>query len=158
MILSALVVQLINFADTVKKYYGLINEVSIKKLISYYHGEDIKQLHNALDDAQYLKEIYEHITTEDAPEESPFKEAIRVSTNELKSDDIYFIDRCSLKGSLWETYKNIDEALDWIIQTQLSAKDRKTTNRENVKKKLITAINKNTSYFNYIWKLKKVIN
>ena len=57
---------LVDFSIEVRKYFGLYKQISLKKLVAYYRGVDeIEQAHDALEDSMFLKEVYEHIASEE---------------------------------------------------------------------------------------------
>lgn len=58
---------LVDFSVEVRQYFGLYKQISLKKLVAYYRGvETIEQAHDALEDSMFLKEVYEHIISEEA--------------------------------------------------------------------------------------------
>ena len=65
--LSIIGTNLNDFAIEVKKYFGLHKMISLKKLVAYYRKvESIEQAHDALEDSLFLKEVYDHIVSEEA--------------------------------------------------------------------------------------------
>lgn len=73
--LSIIGMHLKDYADIVKTHYGLIKRIKLIKLIQYYRNEEnIEQAHNALEDAIYLKEVYDAIQAEGENVKNPFPE------------------------------------------------------------------------------------
>ncbi len=64
-----------DYSKEVKKHYGLIKNIKLIKLIQYYRGtDDIEQSHDSLEDALFLKEVYDNIQQENNDMECPFPE------------------------------------------------------------------------------------
>ena len=73
--LSLLRSNLIDYSKRVINHFGLIKSIALKKVVAYYRGvEEIEQNHDSLEDALFLKEIYEHISEEEEVVSCPFPE------------------------------------------------------------------------------------
>ena len=72
MSLSLIAANLINYAPTVKNHFGLIKEIALIKVVSYYRNEEIVQTHSALEDAEFLKTVFEALNQEEKVTGHPF--------------------------------------------------------------------------------------
>src|SRR5574344_1545215 len=72
MSLSLIAANLINYAPTVKNHFGLIKEIALIKVVSYYRNEEIVQTHSALEDAEFLKTVFEALNQEGKVTGHPF--------------------------------------------------------------------------------------
>ena len=71
--LNLLAKNLYDYSKEVKEHYKLIKNIKMIKLIQYYRGgEEVIQKHNSLEDAMFLKEVYDNIQLEDPELECPF--------------------------------------------------------------------------------------
>lgn len=69
--LSIIGTNLTDYATYVKTYFGLHKPIALRRLVAYYRNVDkIDQSHNALEDSQFLKEVYDHVSTEEADSEA----------------------------------------------------------------------------------------
>lgn len=56
---------LIDYAPRIAKHFEITNTIALVKVVSYYRNDpELKQSHNALEDALWLKEIYENAQNE----------------------------------------------------------------------------------------------
>ena len=60
---------LIDYSAEVKKYFQMENTVSLKKICSFILEDDIIQHHDALEDAQMLQTVVEHLKDKCVPED-----------------------------------------------------------------------------------------
>ena len=73
MALSLIAFNLIDYSKAVVRHFGLIKSIALVKVLAYYRQEEeIEQNHNALEDALFLKEIYEKIDEEEDIVDCPF--------------------------------------------------------------------------------------
>lgn len=71
--LNLLAKNLYDYSKEVKEHYKLVKNIKIVKLIQHYRGgEEIIQNHNSLEDAMFLKEVYDNIQNEDPNIDCPF--------------------------------------------------------------------------------------
>lgn len=62
--LSMIGMNLINYAGEVKAHFGLISPIGLIKIVSHYRGYEVEQAHDALEDALFLKEVYDNVSHE----------------------------------------------------------------------------------------------
>lgn len=72
MSLSLIAANLINYAPTVKNHFGLIKEIALIKVVNYYKKEELIQTHSALEDAEFLKIVFDEVNQEGAVKGHPF--------------------------------------------------------------------------------------
>ena len=144
-IISALVLNLNDFTKRTNCYFQ--DSVSLSAALNYFkpEGEEWEQRHDALDDATALKELYNLIPAKKNLTESPFR----------KSEDINtFIIRRNKKGQGYVDYETLEDAIKAVVAM---AKETSTeiVKPENIRKRIISAINTKKSYFGYKWKMIK---
>lgn len=172
---------LVDYSITVKHHFKLSNDVSLIKVLSYYRNEDIliNQSHNSLEDAQYLKEIYNQISKDEniyIPEENPFEKYAeqasklkRVSNNtstKIKSNNkltnnriielhkvkhiIYVYNKNSKLIKTFDAIDSINAASNWAF-AYLSPDEKLVASKMNIKNKIINAYLQNKTYKGYYW-------
>ena len=72
MSLSLIAANLINYAPTVKNHFGLIKEIALIKVVNYYKKEELVQTHSALEDAEFLKIVFDEVNQEGTVKGHPF--------------------------------------------------------------------------------------
>jgi len=168
--LSIIGMNLYDYSKTVKEHFGLIKNISLVKIIAYYRGVDsIHQIHNALEDALYLKEVYDNVSNENKVEGHPFpdyeadnyaaikKEKTNKETNQsprnilrsLKHKVLMYNDTGEI---LEQTFYNIGEARAYII-SKLGPIDKAKANKAKIDNKIINAHKKKISYNGHKWNI-----
>ena len=175
MALSVLALHLIDYSKCVERHFGLIKAISLKKVLAYYRQVDeIEQNHNALEDALFLKEIYDRINDEDDVVECPFpgyekplkseitpKSTINISrklnitTDKFMDETIEFdvLQTSSKKGgTIIKRLSGKEATLNYIIST-MSAETQEVAQPRNVASRLIRASTRNEQYCGRWWKI-----
>lgn len=174
MALSILTLHLIDYSKCVSRHFGLIKSISLKKVLAHYRQvKEIEQNHNALEDAFFLKEVYEKIHTEDDVVECPFPEydkfdapeeqkpslniikKLQITVDKFMDDAVEFdVLQVSSKkgGTIIKRFSGKDATLNYVIglmpaETQAIAQPR------NVASRLIKASTQNKSYCGRWWKI-----
>ena len=141
-IISALILNLNDFTKRTNCYFR--DAISLSAALNYFkrEGEEWEQMHDALDDANALKELYNTIPAKKNLTESPF----------TKSEDINtFIIRRNKKGQECVDYETLEDAVKAVVaMAQETATE--IVKPENIRKRIISAINTKKSYFGYKWK------
>lgn len=70
--LSFLKQKMIDYSVNASQFFHSENKVALIKMVNYIRGCEVKQLHNALEDAKFLKEVFEYTQNNKLPEEKPF--------------------------------------------------------------------------------------
>lgn len=156
--LSMIGMALNDYAVEVKRHFGIIKAIGLVKVLAHYRGVDaIEQNHDALEDAKFLKEVYDCIQAEGEIEECPFpdyqkkvvKKPIQPKVEVPKG--VPYIARIR-KNQVVETYATMDEAVTWIIN-QASENQRGEMKPENVAKRVRRASGQNQPYISWKWKI-----
>ncbi len=165
--LSIIGMNLHDYGNIAKLHFGLIKNISLAKLVAYYRGVDnINQTHDALEDALYLKEVYEGISKEPTVEGHPFpdyessnletgikvfKEAPRNILKTLK----HRVEMYSMNDDmiLERSFVSLSEARHYIIQNKVGPKDREKLDKNKIENKIINAHKKNIPYCGQMWKI-----
>ena len=70
--LSFLKHKMMDYSVNVSYYFHTKSKIALIKIVSYFRGYEVKQLHNALEDAKFLKEVFEYTQKVKPPVENPF--------------------------------------------------------------------------------------
>ena len=156
--LSMIGMALNDYSQFVKKYFGLIKPIGLVKVLAHYRGvESIEQNHDALEDAKFLKEVYDYIQAEGEIENCPFPDYQKKVVKKLVQPKIEvpkgvsYIARIR-KKQIVETYTTMDEAVTWIIN-QASENQRGEMKPENVAKRVRRASGQNQPYISWKWEI-----
>lgn len=107
---------LINFSKDVNNHFLISCDISLIKIVEYYRGEKIQQRHNALDDAYYLKEIYENMQNDDIAE-CPFPEyQLDLTVKNSKNNPKEICKLEAIRGNITMTFPSYKKAADWVMQ------------------------------------------
>lgn len=174
MALSIIALHLVDYSKSVSRHFGLIKSISLKKVLAYYRQvEEVEQNHNALEDALFLKEVYEKIHTEDDIVECPFPgydktdvpkeqkaslnitKKLQITVDKFMDDAVEFdVLQVSSKkgGTIIKRFSGKDAILNYVIgsmspETQAAAQPR------NIAARLIKASAQNKSYCGRWWKI-----
>lgn len=169
---------LVDFSVEVRQYFGLYKQISLKKLVAYYRGvETIEQAHDALEDSMFLKEVYEHITSEEAdtdafPEykvnamapkvqvqESKKKKKARSLAAQMEIDkvDIGLVRYSKTHSDEWacgNLYTAIMHCIKKMRRKHPEIKQDITILYPALRKEILAAMKNNTKYCKYFWKKK----
>ena len=156
--LSMIGMALNDYAIEVKHHFGLIKDIGLIKVLAYYRGVDnINQNHDALEDAKYLKEVYEYIQAEGEIEDCPFPNYQRKSVVKPiqpkveEPTQVPYIARIH-KNQVIEVYMSMDEAVTWFIN-QLPVNQRNMTEPKNVAKRIRHSCSTKKNYGEWKWKI-----
>lgn len=175
MALSVLALHLVDYSKCVERHFGLIKSISLKKVLAYYRQvAEIEQNHNALEDALFLKEIYDRINDEDDVVECPFpgyekplkpevtpkptiniSRKLNITTDKFMDETMEFdvLQTSSKKGgTIIQRLSGKDAALNYIISS-MSAETQEVAQPRNVASRLIRASTRNEQYCGRWWKI-----
>ena len=175
MALSVLALHLVDYSKCVERHFGLIKSIGLKKVIAYYRQvEEVEQNHNALEDALFLKEIYDRINEEaeivDCPfpgYEKPLKSEVtpkptininrklNITTDKFMDETMEFdvLQTSSKKGgTIIKRLSGKDAALNYIISS-MSAETQEVAQPRNVASRLMRASTRNEQYCGRWWKI-----
>lgn len=173
--LSILALHLIDYSKCVERHFGLVKSISLKKVLAYYRQvTEVKQNHNALEDALFLKEIYDRINDEDDVVECPFpgyekplkpevtpkptttiSRKLNITTDKFMDETMEFdvLQTSSKKGgTIIKRLSGKEATLNYIIST-MSAENQEVAQPRNVASRLIRASTRNEQYCGRWWKI-----
>lgn len=146
----------IDYSKITCKFFH-VNSVSLKKVVAYFRGEPIIQNHNALEDAEMLREIAIAIAHSDCPAESPWGNNANTNTvKEKNSEDKsknFPIRMTKENGDAME-FINRTAARDWVYEHLFSKKQRTKgeVSKKNITRRLNRCLNgTDQTYFKYKW-------
>lgn len=173
--LGIISVNLIDYSQQVKEYFGLHKSIALRRLVAYYRGlESVEQSHNALEDSFFLKEVYDHISVE-TPDTNAFPEykidenAPKVQTQKVKKKakklslaarmeadkvDIGLVRYGKGHPDEWacgSLYNAVMRCIKKMRQKNPSCKDSSELYPE-VRRNILNAIANDTRYCKYYWK------
>lgn len=174
--LSIIGTNLNDFAPEAKRYFGLHKMISLKKLVAYYRNvEAIEQAHDALEDSLFLKEVYDHIMSEEAdldafPEyridETSPKVQAKLSKKKKKALSLaalmeadktniglvrYSKNHCD-EWACGNLYIAIMRCIKRMKQNNPNNKDDVAVLYPEIRKNILQAIKDNTRYCKYYWR------
>lgn len=158
--LSMIGMALNDYATSVKKHFGLIKPIGLVKVLAHYRGvESIEQSHDALEDAKFLKEVFEYINAEGEIEECPFPEYQKPKTvkkpvqPKVEAPTTPHIARMR-KNTIVEVYETMDACVNWIYEEVSKTNKAQLTEMkpENVAKRIRRASSQKQPYMS--WKFK----
>ena len=167
--LSLLRSNLIDYSKRVINHFGLIKSIALKKVVAYYRGvEEIEQNHDSLEDALFLKEIYEHISKEEEVVSCPFPEYSSDNYKEIdelnfkilslkrqvffNNNDFKLAIFKSKKGKLLKDFQNKEEAFQFVLKT-IGTKNAAEAKEENIYEKIYKSCSCGKSYCGFFWRV-----
>lgn len=145
--LSIIGMNLKDYSSDVKNHFGLIKNISLKKVFNYFYPNEECNLHNALSDAEMLYKVYSSIVKKQEIVGIPFPDYIGEPIFET-NDDFANYD-ILVNNTIYETF---EEALDFAISI-LRNNNQPKFRKENIQRKIIHAINCKKEYFGLKWKV-----
>ena len=178
MALSVLALHLVDYSKCVERHFGLIKAISLKKVLAYYRQvEEVEQNHNALEDALFLKEIYDRINEEEDIVDCPFpgyekplqivsstapkaktmtiSRKLSITVDKFMNEEMEFdVLQTSAKkgGSIIKRLSGRDAILNYIMST-MSPETQAVAQRRNIASRLIRASARNEQYCGRWWKI-----
>lgn len=159
LVLSLIASNLKDYQPVVTRYFKINQAIGLVKLISYYRNETVSQSHDALEDALWLKEVYDHINSEELTD-CPFPGY----KEENQSKDKYkYICQCKKRNVKIEVhidkyttygFKSCGAAADWLINNKM--KDQKdNVDRNKICNRINAASLSDKLYFGWTWTRKE---
>ena len=146
--LSILAMKLIDYSGVVKDHFGLINNISLKKVMHYFYPSEEVEWHNALADAEMLCKVYTKINEGEPIKGTPFPEHMAPPKIVDSIDfDKYILYRDS------KAYESMKEAVDDIVWILLG-NGQKDFTIERIENRIIKAVRNKTKYFDFKWSVK----
>lgn len=145
-----------DFSHDVREHFMLDRDISLVKIVEYYRKEKVLQNHNALDDARYLREIYENMK-KDTVSECPFPEYkmnFNMPGHFISENSADKVKIEAVKGNIYVNFTSYRKAADWILQF-LMPKSACVTDKtkSRVSNHIRMSIEKDVTYFGFKWSL-----
>lgn len=145
-------------ATTLQDYSKIVTNyfqggVSLIKAFNYIETLDKVQIHDPLEDALMLKDVFDKIDGAEPLTDSPFCDTGKkpaAAPTKMPSGVFW----CYTKGKKQKTLKffnSCDEAIDWIIKTYVNADMRASVHRDKMMVKIMRAIQSKSKYNNLLW-------
>lgn len=148
--LSMIAANLTDVSELVKSHFRLAMPPSLKKVMAYYFPEDEHVCHDALSDAEMLKDVYNAMRHEKVITGIPFPEHIGSPSFANDNDLDRFIIVRSGNNQSETMYETLDEASQFIVAL-VKMQCRSEMKLDSAKKKVLSAINCKKKYFGYEW-------
>ncbi len=161
-ILGYLYSDLYDYESTVRKHFGLIQAVSLIKVVNYYKQEDLTQSHNALADAKMLKFVYDQIQEHDEEEDQDAfpeyqqrqpKQPTRKEKAEENWED-YKVSQYRRNKKIQE-FDTLTAAVEWVFDQLPDNEEKQKVFKKNLANKITTASRNGKKYLNYRWKVSR---
>lgn len=148
---------LIDYSKVVCRFFQT-GAISLKKVLAYFRGTPVIQNHNALEDAEMLREVALAIANAPRPTVNPFAREMAERAKKQAANSVK-----KITGKIRMTvinepnakvreFNNVNDACMFITSHLLKTQNYQL---QNVKRRLNKAIRNNESYFNRKWELIK---
>ncbi len=145
---------MVDFSPVIARHFKVRQTIALIKVVNYYRGQELTQRHNALEDALFLKEIFERSANE-VITETPFPEYIIV--NRPPSDD-YLVEKVqnpkvkAIKGDKVFAFKTYGKAGDWIMENLYPKNKPHDLKLKNLLcNRIKSAADHKKKYFGFTW-------
>lgn len=154
---------LIDYSTIVDKYFKA-NGISLKKALAYFRGTPIIQKHDALEDADMLREVALAIAHAEPLTHSPFAKEIAERAEKQRINNERNAQQQDVKdGAIlvfkydngeipYQQFSSLTAAAKYVFNTLLDINQQKTVQLPKIKKNIKHAIRTNKPYFKYYWK------
>lgn len=168
---------LIDYSPFVKNHFGLHKNIGLMKVANYYRGEEYKQRHDALEDAELLKYVVEQVESHedefDAFPEYQIEKAVKEvkappaagsskkDTNaEIIAANKILDGECRIhrmkKGKIVDTYSNLQQAIKWCYDEIPGTAEQKQADLTNIGKRIRNAAVNKKQYFKFRWVIERI--
>lgn len=147
-IASLMIANMIDYSKTAQIYFQ--GTTSLIKAFNYINNIEKEQIHNALDDAKMLADVFDRIDGEEPLNVCPFVNHITANNYTFPSGKFYC--KGTGKNSKEREFLNIQDAIEWIIDTKINKNSRDKIHRDKMAIKIMKAIKKNDIYMQYKWR------
>ena len=152
-IAAVMIAKMQDYSKKVTNYFR--GRTSLIKAFNFLKELEKKQKHNALEDARMLAEVFSKVEYSDPLAMNPFVAAIRESEAEYKFPSGRFFCKASGKNAKEREFCCIEEAMEWLINTNINKDAREKVHRDRMATKIMKAIRKNECYMGYKWRREK---
>ena len=149
-IASLMIATLQDYSKQVREYF--CGNTSLIKAYNYLKHLEDKQVHNALEDAKMLADVFMRTFNKEPLTVNPFVEK-QVANYTFPSGKFYC--KALGKNAKEREFYNIQEAIEWLIETNINKEARATVHRDKMATKIMKAIRKKDTYMGYKWRRSK---
>lgn len=161
--LSMIATNLTDYAINVRKHFGLVDCIGLVKVVAYYRNllTPFKQRHNALEDALFLKEVYDGISNESEINGDPFPTYTKVADvqTDVVSSSATIYKNCTVHkmkhGKILESFDTMAAAVEYAL-TLIPDKDREVAgkNKNRIACRIAKSAKNKEKYLGYKWNVK----
>lgn len=144
-----------NITDISKDVFKFFNgTVSLNRAFNYINSIEKDQRHDALEDAQMLRQVVNFTTTNEPYEINPCVKPVTIEEVNFNMPKGRFYCRRS-KNGVEREFNNCAEAIEWLIETHCDPASREKVHRNRVMSRIMKAARTNTKYHEYYWRRAK---
>lgn len=151
-IAAKIMAKLEDITKTVFKFFH--GSISLINAYNYINSIKEEQLHNSLEDAVMLQAVVSHMQNNTPPSERPAIHGIGRKPGEITGrmprGKFYASTGKKFKNEI--EFENIEEAIDWLVNTYVNSADRPNVHRKRIALKIMKALRSKTTYCNYYWR------
>lgn len=155
---------LIDYSQVVCRFFRTA-PISLKKVLAYFRGTPVLQNHNALEDAEMLREVALAIANTPMPMTNPFHEEMLAREAKRLANEAAVKAKNEINGRIRMTvvgdknakvreFKSVQEATNFVMNSLLK-KSTDIVYTDNVLRKVKSAVRTNKPYFNRKWEIIK---
>lgn len=152
-IASIMIATMQDFSKEVTKYFR--GTTSLIKAFNYLKSLENKQKHNALEDAKMLADIFTKIYNKPPLTANPFGLRNYENKTDYKFPSGCFFCKATGKNAKERKFYCIQEAIEWLISTNIAKDSRDGVHRDRIATKIMKAIRKDDTYMGYKWRRDK---
>lgn len=147
--LSLISFNLHDYSEDVKEHFKLKKSIALNKVMCYYYPNNSHVWHDALSDAEMLRQVYFGVEHEEKVKGVPFPDYLEIPTFKTECDfESFTLERTDSKGNT-VTYETLKDAV--TIIEPLLMKQHGEASGKHVSRKIMSAINNSKKYFGYTW-------
>lgn len=140
-LMAVLAIRMIDYEKSVRRAFESADSIALIGAANYFKENPEEQTHNALDDAELLRFVYENIQDKSAVGslifDTNFNKLIRIKDDR----------KCG-------EYTSLEEALDFCMSFAKN-KNVSSKTKKRVQNKLVNAIKNKTKYCGFNWRIEK---
>ena len=151
--LGLIISSLTDVLPELMEHFGINQSISLYKVTEYYRGESIEKKHNSLEDAVYLKYVYECSKREKITA-CPFPDyqSKKTETKKAEPPRTFKLTITATLGNIRMVFHSYGKAADWLISELMSKNNQANEKtRGRVCNKIANAAKQNEPYCGYTW-------
>lgn len=141
-----------NITDVSKDVFKFFNgTVSLNRAFNYINSIEKEQRHDALEDAQMLRQVVNFTTTNEPYDINPCTKVVNIEEVDFKMPKGRFYCSRTKKGPERE-FKDSAEAIEWIIENYCDPTSQEKVHRKRIMTRLMKSVKAGTKYGEYYWR------